>query len=137
MEFKEYQKGALTTAGHPKKYNVIYPAMGLGNEAGEVLGKIKKWLRGDDGNGKMSKERKQALKEELGDVLFTIVNLARWYKLDPEENLNNGITKFIRRFHRVEKRVNKSGKKINNLTPKELDKLWKEVKKGEKETRKE
>ena len=91
------------------------------------------------------KEFKEAVKsknktqqsEELGDVLFTIVNLARWYKLDPEENLNNGITKFIRRFHRVEKRVNKSGKKINNLTPKELDKLWKEVKKGEKETRKE
>ena len=77
MQLNEYQKKALMTALYKKKYKIVYPALGLGNEAGEVLGKIKKWLRGDDGDGKMSKERKQALKEELGDVLWYIAVLAR------------------------------------------------------------
>ena len=76
MKLNEYQKKALNTAFHPKKYKVIYPALGLGNEAGEVMGKIKKWLRGDDGKGKMSDERKEALKEELGDVLWYLAILA-------------------------------------------------------------
>ena len=75
MELNEYQKKALNTAFHLEKYKVIYPALGLGNEAGEVLGKIKKWLRGDDGEGQMSVDRKQALKEELGDVLYTVLFL--------------------------------------------------------------
>src|SRR3989344_7470427 len=82
MEFTEYQKLALKTALFPKKYKIIYSAMGLGNEAGEVLGKIKKWLRGDDGNGEMSEERRLALKKELGDVLWYLAVLARDLNLD-------------------------------------------------------
>lgn len=77
MKLNEYQKKALTTALYPKKYKVIYPALGLGNEAGEVMGKIKKWMRDDDGDGKMSKERKDALAEELGDVLWYLAILAQ------------------------------------------------------------
>lgn len=85
MEFKKYQKKALTTAFHPKKYKVIYPALGLGNESGEVMGKIKKWLRGDDGQGRMSKERKESLKEELGDVLWYLAILAHDLDLSLED----------------------------------------------------
>lgn len=85
MELNEYQKKALETALFPEKYKVIYAAMGLGNEAGEVLGKIKKWLRGDDGDGDMSEERRLALKEELGDVLWYLAVLANDLGLD----LNN------------------------------------------------
>ena len=77
MELNDYQKKALETADYDKKHKIIYPALGLGNEAGEVLGKVKKWLRGDDGEGILSEERKQALKEELGDVLWYIAVLAR------------------------------------------------------------
>ncbi len=76
MELNEYQKKALETAIYPSKYKVIYAALGLGNEAGEVMGKIKKWLRGDDGDGEMSAERRQAIKEELGDVLWYLAVLA-------------------------------------------------------------
>ena len=85
MELNVYQKKALETALFPEKYKVIYAAMGLGNEAGEVLGKIKKWLRGDDGDGDMSEERRLALKEELGDVLWYLAVLANDLGLD----LNN------------------------------------------------
>ena len=76
MEFNEYQKKALETAMHGEKHKIIYPAIGLGNEAGEVLGKIKKWLRGDDGECEMSTTRKEAIKDELGDVLWYIATLA-------------------------------------------------------------
>ncbi len=77
MEINEYQKKALTTAMYKDEHRIIYPALGLGEESGEVLGKIKKWLRGDDGEGGISSERKQALKEELGDVLWYVAVLAR------------------------------------------------------------
>jgi len=76
MELNEYQKKALTTALYPEKYKIIYPAMGLGNETGEVMGKVKKWLRGDDGEGAVSDERKEMLKGELGDVLWYLSILA-------------------------------------------------------------
>lgn len=79
MDLNEYQKKAIETAFYNEKYKVIYPALGLGDEAGEVLGKVKKWLRGDDGNieGEISEERRQALKLELGDVLWYLSILAR------------------------------------------------------------
>ncbi len=92
MELNEYQKKALETATYKKKYRIIYPAIGLGNEAGEVLGKVKKWLRGDDGEGIMSDERREAIKEELGDVLWYLAVLARDLdlKLDDIAQINIG-----------------------------------------------
>jgi NTP pyrophosphatase (non-canonical NTP hydrolase) len=100
MNFKEYQKKALTTAFHPEKYSVIYPALGLGNEAGEVLGKIKKWLRGDDGKGKMSKERRDALKEELGDVLWYLSVLTSELDLSLDDVAKTNINKLKSRQKR-------------------------------------
>ncbi len=100
MNFKEYQKKALTTAFHPKKYKIIYPAFGLGNEAGEVLGKIKKWLRGDDGDGKMSKERKEALEEELGDVLWYLAVLANDLGISLEDIAKTNLDKLQSRKKR-------------------------------------
>ncbi len=77
MELNEYQKKAIETAVYPENYKIIYPALGLGEEAGEVMGKIKKWLRGDDGGDEISSERREALKYELGDVLWYLATLAR------------------------------------------------------------
>lgn len=76
MDFDAYQKKALETAEFPKKYKIVYPALGLGDESGEVLGKVKKWLRGDDGSTKMSRERRELLKYELGDVMWYLAVLA-------------------------------------------------------------
>ena len=100
MNFKEYQKKALKTALFPKKYRIIYSAIGLGNEAGEVLGKVKKWLRGDDGKGSMSKERRLALKDELGDVLWYIAVLARDLGLNLQEIAELNIEKLKSRRKR-------------------------------------
>src|SRR3989338_10730996 len=85
MELNEYQKRALVTAKYEDKYKVIYPALGLGSEAGEVLGKVKKWLRGDDGDSALSKERLEGLKAELGDVLWYVAVLAHDLGFDLED----------------------------------------------------
>lgn len=100
MELNEYQKRALDTAFHSEKYKVIYPALGLGNEAGEVMGKIKKWLRGDDGEGVMSSERKLALKEELGDVLWYLAVLAKDLDLNLDDIAKVNIDKLKSRKER-------------------------------------
>ncbi len=71
---------------------------------------------------------KKSQTEELGDLLFMIVNLSRWYKIDPEETLNHAIKKFIGRFERVKHLAKINKKKINNLSHKELNHLWQQAK---------
>ena len=75
----EYQADAATTAIY--KWKVIYPALGLANEAGEVLGKLKKLIRDNDvrfdGNSKITDQQRADLGAELGDVLWYISNLSR------------------------------------------------------------
>lgn len=100
MELNEYQKKALTTALYPEKHKIVYSALGLGNEAGEVMGKIKKWLRGDDGEGAMSSERKEALKGELGDVLWYLAVLAHDLDLSLDEIAKANVEKLQSRKDR-------------------------------------
>ena len=90
MEMNEYQTEAIETAIYPGKKTVdglIYCALGLG-EAGEFQGKVKKILRDD--NGVLTNERKLALRDELGDVLWYVANLASelGYNLDAIAALN-------------------------------------------------
>jgi len=75
----------------------------------------------------ISSGKKQDQEEELGDLLFMIVNIARWYKIDPEDVLNKGIKKFIARYSKV-KQLSK--KDLKELTYKELNELWEEAKKN-------
>lgn len=100
MELNEYQKKALTTAVYDAKYKIIYPALGLAEETGEVVGKVKKWLRGDDGAGEMSEERKEALKGELGDVLWYLSALAADLGMTLEEVANFNVNKLQSRKER-------------------------------------
>lgn len=73
LTFAAYQQKALSTAVYDPQHNVIYPALGLANEAGEVLGKIKKVLRDNDGE---FAEYIDDIAAELGDVLWYIATLA-------------------------------------------------------------
>lgn len=100
MDFNEYQKKAVETAIYPEKHRIIYPAVGLGDEAGEVLGKISKWLRGDDGDGEMTKDRKEAIKGELGDVMWFVSNLANDLGFTLEEVAKFNIEKLQSRKER-------------------------------------
>jgi len=70
--------------------------------------------------------------EELGDLLFTLVNLARHLQLDAENMLNNANDKFKRRFAFIEQTLQKSGKPMENCSLDSLEKLWQQAKQQEK-----
>ena len=74
LNFNDYQKIAKTTAIYPDEYKIIYPALSLVGEAGEVANKVKKIVR--DGEDKMSSDWKQQLASEIGDVLWYCAALA-------------------------------------------------------------
>lgn len=73
MHFKHYQTEAAKTAVYPEDVSVTYPVLGLASEAGEVAGKLKKIMRGDDnGNRHLDDDKVKAISAELGDCLWYI-----------------------------------------------------------------
>lgn len=74
-----------------------------------------------------SKSRKQ-FEEELGDLLFAVVNLARFEDLQAEELLNRSTAKFVKRFQEIEKAVHASGRQLKDCSLEELDALWESAK---------
>ena len=72
------------------------------------------------------------INEELGDVLFTVVNLSRHLKYDPESSLKLSIEKFSRRFKRIEKDLEIKNIDMKELSISELDMIWKKNKIKEK-----
>jgi len=71
------------------------------------------------------------IEEELGDLLFTVVNIARFTKTDPETALHKSCEKFIRRFNYVEQEAERSGGRLSDMSLEEMDKLWEQSKKSE------
>lgn len=99
MNFNDYQTKSRLTAKYPViGHRVIYPTLGLVNEAGEVAGKIKKVFR--DKEGQISEETREALKAELGDVLWYIAQVATELELSLEEIAEANITKLLDRLER-------------------------------------
>ncbi|MGC8855238.1 MAG: nucleoside triphosphate pyrophosphohydrolase family protein [Anaerolineae bacterium] len=99
MNLNEYQQKSRRTAlypaiGHP----LIYPTLGLVNEAGEVAGKIKKIFR--DKGGHISEAERQALKAEMGDVLWYLAQLASELGLSLEEIAKHNLEKLLDRQQR-------------------------------------
>jgi len=69
------------------------------------------------------------IKDEMGDVLFSLVNLSRFLNINPEDALRRTISKFETRFAQVEKELKKRGKSFTDSTLKEMDEIWNTVKK--------
>ena len=80
----------------------------------------------------LAKEDKEKSTNELGDFLFSVINAARLYKLNPDNALERTNQKFIRRFNYVEEHTLKQGKDLKDMTLEEMDKLWNEAKLSEK-----
>ena len=66
--------------------------------------------------------------EEIGDLLFVLVNIARFLRIDPEEALNKTLKKFISRFSYIEKSLRRKGKTLHQSNLIEMDRLWEEAK---------
>lgn len=98
MTLNEYQEKANNTAIYSEEYKVIYPALGLNGEAGEVAEKIKKILR--DRGGVMSDENKQELAKEIGDALWYCAALARDIGVDLNTIAQMNIDKLASRKQR-------------------------------------
>lgn len=101
------------------------------------------WPNADDAWDKFAEEWQEFRKEitegsansrldEFGDVLFTLVNIARFYKISPEEAMIHANEKFARRFGYVEQQVKASGQDFTAFTLEQLDAFWNEAKKQEK-----
>lgn len=76
---------------------------------------------------------KDAITEEIGDLLFAVVNLGRKLGVECETALNEATGKFVRRFQAVESRLAREGRRIEDTPLEELDTIWNEVKNKEKE----
>lgn len=74
MDLSIYQAATAPTAIYPPEHGLVYTALGLASEAGEVAGKVKKAIR--DEGGFVSPERREALAHEIGDVLWYCARLA-------------------------------------------------------------
>jgi MazG family protein len=77
----------------------------------------------------ISDRNPEEIEDELGDLIFSIVNLARFQKINAEDALRSTINKFISRFQYIENRLAQQNKSIYNSTLKEMDALWDESKK--------
>ena len=80
----------------------------------------------------LAKGDKENSTQELGDFLFSVINAARLYKLNPDNALEKTNQKFIRRFNYVEDHSLKQGKNLKDMSLEEMDKLWNEAKLQEK-----
>ena len=85
----------------------------------EEVGELKEAIQGDDD---------RATREEIGDLLFAIVNLARKSKLDAESTLQAATDKFVGRFNLLEDKLKAQGKKLGDVGLAELDGIWNQVK---------
>lgn len=75
---------------------------------------------------------KDHIKEEVGDLLFAVVNVARFLHVDPEEALHFTVDKFIRRFSHIETTARTQGRVLTDMTLAEMDELWEEAKSEER-----
>lgn len=113
-----------------RAYRVQEKAAGVGfdweNDA-DVIRKILEEIK-ELRAAKASKDQAK-ISDEFGDLLFSIVNLARFWGVSPEEALRGTVEKFIRRFQYIEDALKERGQDIQRATLEEMDKLWEEAKK--------
>jgi ATP diphosphatase len=95
-----------------------------------VLDKVREEL--DEVLEAMSENDPVAVADEIGDLLFSVVNLARHLKVDPETALRGANGKFERRFRFIEQALRDTHRPIEDCTLEELDALWGEAKRQEK-----
>ncbi len=76
----------------------------------------------------IASQDRQAIEDEIGDLLFAVVNLARKCKLDAESTLQSATDKFVARFNRIEDELQAQGKRLGDVDLAELDQIWNRLK---------
>lgn len=96
---------------------------------GGVLEKMREEI--DELQAEISGENRERATEELGDLLFTVVNVARWKKIDPELALRDTVRRFTQRFHAMEKGAQNQNLELDELSPAQWEMLWNAAKASE------
>ncbi|HYR53065.1 MAG TPA: nucleoside triphosphate pyrophosphohydrolase, partial [Candidatus Dormibacteraeota bacterium] len=140
---RQWEEGKRREAGHesvlgrsPERlpallqaYRVQEKAASVGFDWENVAGVIAKLREEtDETESAIRSGNKERVAEEIGDLLFAAVNLARYLKTDPEAHLHRAIGKFRKRFDGVVERLRAEGKSPSEVGLRELDRLWEEVK---------
>lgn len=142
-ELKQQEKDGNTSvlSGVPaslpsliKAYRIQDKARNVGfdwEDRSQVWEKVKEEIQEFEAElANMGDNREQA-EGELGDVLFSIINAARLYKLNPDNALERTNRKFIRRFNYLEDKTLKQGRSLKEMTLAEMDEIWEEAKRSE------
>jgi XTP/dITP diphosphohydrolase len=134
LKLKEGKKSVLE--GVPKSLPALVKAFriqdkvaGVGfdwDKAAAVLDKVKEEL--EELQKEVDAADSNKMEAELGDVMFSLVNYARFLKINPENALERTNKKFIKRFRHIEFKAQALGKKINELTLAEMESFWQEAK---------
>lgn len=124
--------------GVPRHLPALQRAYRLGQRASQVgldwpgpmpvLDKVREEI--DELESALAAASAPQIREELGDALFALANLARLLKENPEETLQQSNAKFLERFQRLEQRALEKGGKLETMEPEEIDRLWEEIKKA-------
>ena len=120
-----------------KSYRIQDKARNVGfdwQDRGDVWEKVREEL--DELETELKREDKEKSTRELGDFLFSIINAARLYHLNPDNALEHTNIKFIRRFNYFEEHSLKIGKPLTEMSLEEMDELWNEAKQQEKNNEK-
>ncbi len=116
-----------------KAYRIQDKARAVGfdwEEKEQVWDKVKEELFEFEEELKIAKGiHAKAVEQEFGDLLFSLVNVARLYDIDPDSALEMTNKKFIKRFNYLEKKVKESGRILKELSLEQMDILWNEAKK--------
>lgn len=124
---------ALPALQLAQRYGEITSSVGFDwDKPAAVMKKIREELQELDQELKLNRSKKR-MEEEMGDFLFSVVQMARHLGLDAERSLRGSAQKFSSRFERLENQLAKKGKKISDLKPGDLEKAWQAIKKN-KET---
>jgi XTP/dITP diphosphohydrolase len=134
LKLKEGKKSVL--AGVPKGLPALVKAMRLQEKAKQVgfewENKEQVWEKVEEEMGEMKEAIGQndpvKIEEEFGDVLFSLVNFARFLQVDAENALEITNKKFIARFTQMEQLAMGKGKNLNDMTLEEMDSIWNEIK---------
>jgi len=143
-EIKKEEKGQETQTKVLKGVPGNLPALMRSYKVQEKASQVGfDWDRPEDAFKKVEEEvqelkkacesgSKAEIEEELGDLLFAVVNVSRFYKVQPELALTATINKFIKRFEYVETQSAQQGKKLEDMTLEEMDALWDDCKRKER-----
>jgi XTP/dITP diphosphohydrolase len=138
-QLKQKEKGGNTSvlSGVPKSMPALLKAYRIQEKARavgfdwekpeQVFEKVKEELT--EFEVEVKNKNQQAAEKEFGDVLFSLINYARFLNINPEDALEQTNKKFIKRFGHMETRVKEQGKQIADCNLEELDSYWNEAKK--------